>query len=217
MIKEIWKTVIIDGVEHPRYMVSNLGRVKCLDYRFSGKEKICKLTNNGDGYLRVSIDGKMQKVHRIVAETFIQNPHNKPCIDHINTIRNDNRVENLRWCTPKENAANELTVKHLYENNGMLGKTHTEKTKKQMSESAKLVKQKMYGISVIQLSTQNKFIKKYNCSRDAERETSIDHASILRCCRGERKSAGGFKWMFASDYKPPARYINHISEIKPLF
>lgn len=64
------------------------------------------------GYPIISIKGKKVKVHRLVAETFIPNPFNKPCIDHINTIKTDNRALNLRWCTHKENANNPLTLLH---------------------------------------------------------------------------------------------------------
>ena len=108
MINEIWKK--IEG--HPRYMVSNMGRVLCLNWNRTGKKRICKFSVKFDGYLLVSIDGKMMLAHRIVAQSFIPNPENKPCIDHINTIRTDNRVENLRWVTHKENDSNPLTRKH---------------------------------------------------------------------------------------------------------
>lgn len=66
--------------------------------------KWLKPSMNDRGYLVVTlIKGKNKyriKVHRLVAEAFIPNPYNKPCIDHINTIRNDNNKDNLRWSTP---------------------------------------------------------------------------------------------------------------------
>lgn len=63
-------------------------------------------SKNDRGYLRVKINGKAYKVHRLVAETFIPNPENKPQIDHLNRNPQDNRVENLSWTTPSQNCRN---------------------------------------------------------------------------------------------------------------
>ena len=54
-------------------------------------------------------------VHRLVAETFIPNPEGKLCIDHINTIKTDNRIQNLRWCSHQENMLNPLTYERVNE------------------------------------------------------------------------------------------------------
>ena len=197
MEKEIWKTVVIDGVEHPRYQVSNFGRVKCLDWCRTGKPRLCKLSDDGHGYLQVWIDGMTKKVHRIVAETFIPNPEGKPEVDHIDTNRHNNCVWNMLYCTHKENCNNPLSVKHYSENNPrnktMLGKFGAEHN---------------CSIPIVQLSLDGKFIKKWACTAEVERELGINHANINYCCRGKRKSAGGFKWMYYEDWikktkKPP--------------
>ena len=104
MKEEVWKPIKdYEGL----YEISNLGRVKSLNYKRTGKEKILKNTVCNDGYLKVGLTkngkDKVFRIHRLVAEAFIPNPENKPFIDHINTIRDDNRIENLRWCTQKEN------------------------------------------------------------------------------------------------------------------
>lgn len=83
--------------------------------------KELKVSEDSEGYQVVQIrdfDGstKVIKIHRAVAATFLENPENKPYVDHINTIRNDNRVENLRWVTPKENNNNPLTIKKRLKN-----------------------------------------------------------------------------------------------------
>lgn len=120
---EIWKPVV--GYEDC-YMVSSFGRVKSakrkIKHPLSGeiniKERILKQHVLSSGYLApspLSKNGETKTIytHKLVAEAFIPNPENKPCIDHINTIRTDNRAENLRWVTYKENSNNPLTIKKL--------------------------------------------------------------------------------------------------------
>ena len=115
MIEE-WKDVIgFEGL----YKISNLGNVKSVS-RLSLqnhyiKEKILKTYVCQGGYLDVHLykDGKRyhKKIHRMVAEAFIPNPNNFPEVDHIDTNKNNNTVNNLRWVTHSENHKNPLTVK----------------------------------------------------------------------------------------------------------
>jgi hypothetical protein len=90
----------IKCVEDNDYSVSNFGNV-----RNDMKNKILKQSDN-NGYKIVSLNGKFNRVHRLIANAFIDNPTNKPCIDHINNDKSDNRIENLRWVTIKENNFN---------------------------------------------------------------------------------------------------------------
>lgn len=101
---EEWKA--ITGYEG-LYEVSNLGRVKSLNYRGTGK---CQLMTGGSlsagyRYVVLSRDGKThnQLVHRLVATEFLPNPSNLPQVNHIDEDKSNNCVSNLQWCTPKEN------------------------------------------------------------------------------------------------------------------
>lgn len=132
--KEIWK----DVVGFSGYQVSNLGRVMNLK-----KNKILRESKSSKGYVLVSLTkngiSRYYRVHRLVAESFIGKIASGYEIDHINCVRDDNRVENLRIVTHKENCNNPLTVINLSgrvgELNPMFNKHLSETTKKKISES----------------------------------------------------------------------------------
>ena len=144
-MKEQWKVYKITYTNQHRtntriWEVSNLGRVKC-----NGKIVEPYMHSN---YMHVGTFN----LHRAVAELFVPNPENKPCVDHINTDRSDNRACNLRWVTAKENCNNPLTRKHKSDSlkvamnredvknrisSGNKGKLRSEETRKRMSESQK--------------------------------------------------------------------------------
>lgn len=173
-MEEIWKTI----EDYPNYMVSNMGRVKSLCY---GKEKIMKLCTGKGGYLTVTLikDKKINtnRVHRIVAEAFIPNPENKPCVDHINTYRTDNRVENLRWVTHKENQNNPLT-------------------------KIKMKRNKSKAKPIIQLTKTNELVRKWESASQVQRDLGYSKSAISSCCRGAKsKTAYGYKWGFEKDFR----------------
>ena len=127
---KVYKETKSNAYGHRVYEVSNLGRV-----RLNSEIVEPYIVHGYPAY------GKFF-IHRAVAELFIPNPENKPFIDHINTIKTDNRVCNLRWVTQAENNRNPLTRKHNSESkkgrpSGMLGKVHTADTKRKLSEVLK--------------------------------------------------------------------------------
>ena len=111
MTPEVWKD--IEGYEGT-YQVSSSGRVKSLNYHRTGKEHLIKQVDNGRGYQQVHLVGKKglkwHTVHRLVASAFIDNPHNKPTVNHINGDRSNNSVENLEWATYSENSYHSYRV-----------------------------------------------------------------------------------------------------------
>ncbi len=96
---------------YPNYLIYEDGKVWSKHRNRFLKQS---MTSSGNGYLvqRLIKDGKQKwiTIHRLVALHYIPNPDNKPCVDHINRIKKDNRVENLRWVTNSENNINKTCV-----------------------------------------------------------------------------------------------------------
>ena len=178
MRKEEWIPVVgYEGL----YMVSNLGRVKSLNYKRTGKEKILTpVTNKKDkqGYYRVPLSKNGEKknvlVHILVAEAFIPNPLNLPEVNHIDENTLNNNVDNLEWCTKKENA-----------NHGTRNQRISEKMTN--GKQSKQVRQK---------NLDGDIVKDWPSTMEIERQLGFSNKHISRCCRGERKKSHGFLWEY---------------------
>ena len=163
-MQEIWKD--IEGYEG-LYQVSNKGRVKSLSRlvvrvgkpNYITKEKILKCSElKGTGYPVVSLGSnnnfKSMLVHRLVAQAFIPNPDNLPCVNHKDETRNNNDVRNLEWCTQKYNC-NYGTARQRNSLHNK-GKKLSQETKDKMSASRKGKKHSIEWCEKISLSNKGK-------------------------------------------------------------
>jgi hypothetical protein len=103
-MQEEWRTI----EKYPNYMISNLGNIKSLNYKRTGKEQTLKQNINGRGYCYVNIssNGKYNNllIHREVAKAFLKNDDkNKTDINHKDGNKLNNNINNLEWCTRSEN------------------------------------------------------------------------------------------------------------------
>ena len=183
-MKEIWKPVRnYEGL----YEVSNCGIVKSLERmkRNNGgyqkvPEKILEGYDNGRGYLFLILykDGKGENclVHQLVAQAFLPNPDNLPEVNHKDEDKTNNCVENLEWCSSSYNA-----------NYGTRNKRIAEKQRNDPNKSKAVV-----GTHKI-----NGLILEFPSAKEAERQTGINNSNIIKCCKGRKKSAGGFYWHYA--------------------
>lgn len=184
-MNEVWKDIKdYEGL----YQVSNVGNVKSMDRNIirNGKlskikSKICKkyITKTGN-YVEVELYKNSKKLrkklHRLVAEAFISNPENKPQVNHINGIKTDNRVENLEWCTARENTVHAI--------------------KNKLNVVGRHCKENPHNKKVNQYSIKGEYIKTWDSMRDAEIRLGIYRSDISRCCRKLKDNAGGYKWEY---------------------
>lgn len=164
---EIWRDIKnYEGI----YEVSNLGRIKSISRNGTIKENRILKPNKVMGYSQVGLQKygtrKYKKIHRLVAEAFIPNPENKKEVNHKDGNKANNCVDNLEWVTTSEN---QLHSYYELKNN---------------------IK------SVIQLSLNNEIIKEWESIAKVEQELKISNADICKCCKGKRKTAGGYKWRY---------------------
>ena len=196
MKEEIWKE--IEGFDN--YKISNLGRVKNIKF-----DRLVKPLLDNKGYIMVNLykDGKMKRLslHRLIAIAFIPNPDNKPCIDHINTDRSDNHIDNLRWVTQKENHNNPLSL--MNHSKAAKGRTISEEQKKNQSEKMKgRYKGNKWGSKkIIQLTLDGIFVREWDAIKDAAESFGVSSSAIWNCLNGkcQVKSIKGFKWEYKKE------------------
>lgn len=105
LAKTKWADSIVDG-----YEVSKTGNIRKKAIPPRQHHWSIKCTMNTTGYLTITRNHKKYLIHRLIATAFIPNPQNKPFINHLNGVRNDNRIENLEWCTAGENNHHSMYV-----------------------------------------------------------------------------------------------------------
>lgn len=185
-MEEIWKDVV--GYEN-LYQVSNLGRIKSLE-KYDGrgwhrKEKFKKIHKNKGGYLVVElVKNKIKNkylVHRLVAQAFIPNPENYPCVNHKNETRNDNRVENLEWCTQKYNCNYGNAQKKRIE--------HTDFKKRKVNP----ITAEKNSRKTAMYSLDNKLIRVFK-SREEAKKYGFEPSCISECVNGKLKTHKGYIW-----------------------
>ena len=185
MISEIWRTAVYKGVIYEGlYKVSNLGKILSLNYKNTGKAELLKPSKTKDGYFQVILykngESKTCRVHRLVAEAFLENPENLPEVNHKDENKKNNFVflnedgsvdkkrSNLEWKTHKDNI-----------NHG----TRNERVAKANSKR------------VLQFSLSGELICEYPSIRECGRN-GFDQGAVCRCCNGKRKSHKGFRFMY---------------------
>lgn len=164
--------------DFPDYYITNIGTVysRKTYKNHNGRIKRLAIVQRKTGYVNIGLNrDNVQYVlplHRLVAQTFVPNPANKPQVNHKNGIKSDNRAENLEWLTASEN------IRHSWDALGQKRTPYNSKRKWVVRLKNNIVIDKFWG------------------TREAERHTGISQARISECCRGKATHAGGFHWKY---------------------
>lgn len=163
------------------YEVNEIGKVR-------NAKKLSEISarKSNNGYMKVHLYKNNicanKYVHRLVAETFITNTENLPCVNHIDGNKLNNSVSNLEWCTYSKNSY------HAYK----IGlKKVTPKTQRAMITNGKKRKK-----AVIQYDLEGNFIKEWESISQIHDALMYSCSNISRCCRGVQLYANNYKWCF---------------------
>lgn len=164
-----------EKIGYSKYYICSDGQI------FSKKSnKFLSPIKKNTGYYAVNLyndngERKMFFIHRLVAELFIPNPENLPCINHKDEDKSNNKIENLEWCSYTYN-----------ENYG---------TKKKREIDKKTAQKRINGHKKIgQYSIQGQLIKIYESLTEAHEITNISIGNISNVLHGRRNTAGGYIW-----------------------
>lgn len=177
-MKEVWKD--IPGYEG-LYKASSLGRIYSCPRRGNfGRPHFLSQRPEKGGYLRVLLTknnkAKSLLVHRLVAKTFIPNPHRYPEVNHIDENIKDNMASNLEWCTSKYNS-----------NYG----TRNQRMKETLTNGPCSKK-------VAQYSLDGTFVRFWPSTMECSRH-GFDFRNVSACCRNERSKAYGYRWQYVKE------------------
>ena len=191
---EIWRTAIYKGVIYEGlYKVSNLGKILSLNYKNTGRAELLNPGDDGRGYLQVCLSknrkGKMCKVHRIVAETFLPNLDNLPEVNHKDEDKTNNFVflnedgsvdkekSNLEWKNHRDNCNHGTRNERIAKAN-KIAHTNGKQSKK-----------------VLQFTLDDEFVREWPSASECGRN-GFNQGHVSACCRGEEKTYKGFKWCY---------------------
>lgn len=137
------------------------------------------LRKDGYYFVNLSKNGKIKptKVHRIIAQTFVNNENSYNIINHIDGNKQNNIATNLEWCTQSHN------IKEAY-------RIGTRKPIKLIGKENPTSKK------IIQFDLCNNSIKKWDCIKEASKKLNIKDSNISLVCKGKRKTAGGYIWKY---------------------
>lgn len=174
-----------------RYKISNQGQI----FSFRKNGILTPENKNGYQFLRVEEKGKRIRIaiHRLVAIHFIPNPDNKPQINHINSIKNDNRLENLEWCTAKENIQHSVKAGTFFSEKRLKYTDSKKGTQpKQLIGHKVIGKNNAKSIPIFLFNADRVFIKEYESQNLCAIDLKIKQSKMHKAMTSGKKYKGYF-------------------------